>query len=401
MTGFEPTRERFNVLKACVIIPTYNNAATLGHVIKDVAGYTEHIIVVNDGSLDNTLEIIKAYPEVQLISYTNNVGKGWALRKAFKYAAEKKYEYAITIDSDGQHFAKDLPVFIQALEKHPNAIIIGARNMDQSSVPGGSSFGNKFSNFWFKVETGITSPDTQSGYRLYPLLPLQKMRFTTFKYEFEIEVLVKAAWKGLEVVSVPVTVYYAPAEERISHFRPFKDFFRISVLNTVLVLISFLYIKPRDFLLTLFSKKKMAKLLDEHLFNPHHSAQLKAMSVAVGIFMGIVPLWGFQLAIAIFLAIVCKLNKPLVIVAANISIPPMIPLIIFLSYKVGAVWMGPDALQIGFSNAITLSAIKQNLLQYIVGSITLAVAAAVIFGLLTFIFLKLIEKKQAVITKAE
>lgn len=401
MTGFEPTRERFDILKACVIIPTYNNAATLGKLIEDVAEYTTHIIVVNDGAVDNTLDIIKNYPLVQLISYEHNVGKGWALRKAFKYAVEKGYKYAITIDSDGQHFAKDLPVFIKALETYPNAIIIGARNMDQSSVPGGSSFGNKFSNFWFKVETGITSPDTQSGYRLYPLLPLHKMRFTTFKYEFEIEVLVKAAWKGIDIVSVPVTVYYAPKEERVSHFRPFKDFFRISVLNTILVLISFLYIKPRDFLLTLFSKKKMTKLLDEHLFNPHHSAQLKALSVAVGIFMGIAPVWGFQLAIAIFLAIIFKLNKPLVIVAANISIPPMIPVIIFLSYKMGAFWMGPQAMQIDFSNAITLTSIKNNLLQYIFGSFTLAVVAAFVFGILTFIFLKLIDKKQAVVTKAD
>ena len=175
------------------------------------------------------------------------------------------------------------------------------------------------------------------------------MRFITRKYEFEIEVLVRAAWKGVNVVSVPVTVYYAPKEERVSHFRPFKDFFRISVLNTILVLIAFLYIKPRDFIRTLFSRKKLKKLLDDHLFNPHHSAQLKAMSVAFGIFMGIIPIWGFQLVAAIFLAILFKLNKPIVIVAANISIPPMIPVIIFLSYKMGAFWMGANAMEIDFS----------------------------------------------------
>jgi glycosyltransferase involved in cell wall biosynthesis len=401
MTGFVSLKEKVDVLKACVIIPTYNNAATLAGVIEDVAQYSDHIIVINDGSTDNTLDIVTNYPVVQFISYTKNVGKGWALRKAFAYAADKGYKYAVTIDSDGQHFAKDLPAFIHKIDESPKAIIIGARNMGQASVPGGSSFGNKFSNFWFKVETGITSPDTQSGYRLYPLEPLKKMRFITRKYEFEIEVLVRAAWKGVDVVSVPVTVYYAPAAERVSHFRPFKDFFRISILNTILVLISFLYIKPRDFIRTLFSKKKLKKLLDDHLFNPHHSAQLKAISVAFGIFMGIVPIWGFQLAAAIFLAILFKLNKPLVIVAANISIPPMIPVIIFLSYKMGAFWMGANAMQIDFSSAITLDSIKKNLLQYIYGSITLAIVAGIAFGLLTFIFLKSIEKKQAVITKAE
>lgn len=388
-------------MKACVIIPTYNNAATLAAVIEDVAQYSSHIIVVNDGSTDNTVDIVKQYPAVQFISYVKNVGKGWALRKAFAYAAEKGYKYSITIDSDGQHFAKDLPAFINKLEEEPNAVIIGARNMEQASVPGGSSFGNKFSNFWFKVETGIASPDTQSGFRLYPLVPMKKMHFITRKYEFEIEVLVRLAWKGVKVIAVPVTVYYAPKEERISHFRPYKDFFRISILNTILVLISFLYIKPRDFIRTLFSKKRMKKVLDEHLYNPHHTPQLKAISVAFGIFMGIVPIWGFQLAAAIFLAILFKLNKPLVIVAANISIPPMIPVIIFLSYKVGALWMGDNAMQIDFSNNITILSIKKNLQQYILGSITLAVAAALVFGLVTFIFLKLIEKKQTVISKAD
>ena len=401
MTGFVSLREKVDVLKACVIIPTYNNAATLAGVIEDVAQYSEHIIVVNDGSTDNTVDIVKNYPAVQFISYPKNVGKGWALRTSFSYAAARGYKYVITIDSDGQHFAKDLPAFINKLEEEPNSIIIGARNMGQDSVPGGSSFGNKFSNFWFKIETGITSPDTQSGFRLYPLEPLKKMRFFTRKYEFEIEVLVRAAWKGVAVVSVPVTVYYAAAAERISHFRPYKDFFRISVLNTILVLISFLYIKPRDFIRTLFNKRKMKDLLDEHLFNLHHTPQLKAMSVAFGIFMGIIPIWGFQLVVAIFLAILFKLNKPLVIVAANISVPPMIPVIIFFSYKMGAVWMGANAMQINFSNAITLDSIKHNLLQYIYGSITLAIIAAVAFGLLTFIFLKLIKKKQVSATEGE
>ena len=401
MTGSVSLGEKVDDIKVCVIIPTYNNAATLAGVMKDVTGYINHIIVVNDGSTDNTVDIVNSFTSVQFISYSKNVGKGWALRKAFAYAIENGFTHAITIDSDGQHFAKDLPAFINKAKGNPNAIIIGARNMGQASVPGGSSFGNKFSNFWFKVETGISSPDTQSGYRLYPLQALKNMRFISRKYEFEIEVLVRAAWKGIDVVSVPVTVYYAPKDERVSHFRPYKDFFRISILNTILVLIAFLYIKPRDFIRTLFNRKKLRKLLDEHLFHPHHSPQLKATSVAFGIFMGIIPIWGFQLASAIFLAILFKLNKPLVIVAANISIPPMIPFIIYLSFKTGAFWMGNNAMQFNFSNSITLKSVKDNLLQYIYGSITLAIIAGIAFGLLTFIFLKLIDKKKAVVAKAD
>jgi len=239
-------RSTFHSHKICVIVPTFNNGTTIETVLKDLSQYTDQVVVVNDGSTDHTKEILERLP-VEVVGYNDNQGKGWAIRQGFKRAVELGYAYAITIDSDGQHFADDLPSFIEALSAHPQAIILGARNMDQHSVPGKSSFGNNFSNFWFWFETGLRLPDTQSGYRLYPLQLLRNFSFFTRKYEFEIEVLVRAAWSGIKIVSVPVKVFYAKKEKRISHFRPFWDFFRISVLNTVLVTITLLYIKPRDF----------------------------------------------------------------------------------------------------------------------------------------------------------
>jgi glycosyltransferase involved in cell wall biosynthesis len=394
MSPSSSVSESFDVHGVCVIIPTYNNAATIGAVIADVSDFTKNIIVVNDGSTDDTLSVIEKFPHVQLVSYPDNVGKGWAIRKGFELAAKLNYRYAISIDSDGQHFAKDLPLFMDKLADEYNAVIIGARNMNQASVPGGSSFGNKFSNFWFKLETGVKSPDTQSGYRLYPLQAVNKMRFFTRKYEFEIEVLVRVAWQGVKIVSVPVSVYYAPKEERISHFRPYKDFFRISVLNTILVLITFLYIKPRNLLRSIFIKKNFKQLLRDQLFHAQQSDQLKALSVCFGVFMGIVPIWGFQLVAAIFLAVLFKLNKALVIIAANISLPPMIPIIIFASYKTGALWMGEKAMQINFSKSISLESVKLNLEQYIFGSITLAIMAGAFFGLLTLVLLKCFNRKS-------
>ncbi|WP_317195763.1 DUF2062 domain-containing protein [Pinibacter aurantiacus] len=382
-------KKQADILGACVLIPTYNNAHTLGQVISDVLEYTDHVIVVDDGSTDDTKSILQSFTQIKVISYSPNKGKGWALRQGLKYATESGYRYAVTIDSDGQHFAKDLPVFLDKIEAEPDALLIGARNMDQESVPGKSSFGNRFSSFWFRVETGIKGPDTQSGYRLYPLKPLGKMHFFTRKYEFEIEVLVRAAWKGVKIDWVPVSVYYAPKEERVSHFRPFKDFFRISVLNTVLVLITFLYIKPRDFVKGIFDSQKRKQVWNDYFLVPGESDEIKAMSIAFGVFMGIVPIWGFQLAVAIFLAILFKLNKPLVIVAANISIPPMIPLIIFTSIKTGALWMGKNAVDISFTKSISLLTIQQSLKQYIVGSVTLAVVAGVFFGVLSYALLKI------------
>ncbi|RZJ27747.1 MAG: DUF2062 domain-containing protein [Chryseobacterium sp.] len=192
---------------------------------------------------------------------------------------------------------------------------------------------------------------------------------------------------------MPIKVYYAPKETRISHFRPFKDFSRISVLNTVLVFITFLYIKPRNFFRSIFRNRNWKQNLKEKLFDASESDALKAWSIGVGVFMGIVPLWGLQLIIAIALAFLFKLNKVLVVIAANISIPPMIPLVIFGSYQTGRWWMGDKAVDMPFSSKIDLETIKLNLLQYIYGSITLAILAGITFGLVTYIILKSSRRK--------
>lgn len=384
----EHIEQKFKDHRICVLIPTYNNAATLGQVIEGVGRYTRDIVVVNDGSTDETAEVLSRYPFLQVVSYPQNAGKGWALRQGFRYAVEQGgYNYAITIDSDGQHYPDDLPVFLEKLEGNPGALLIGARNMEQASVPGKSSFGHKFSNFWYWVETGIKAPDTQSGYRLYPVRRLNDMRFFTTKYEFEIEVIVRAAWAGIPVDFVPVKVYYAPKETRVSHFRPFRDFSRVSVLNTVLVVLTFLYIKPRDFFRSLL-KKNIRTHLKEAFNSVDETDEKKSLSIAFGVFMGIVPIWGFQLASAIAGAYLLRLNKPLVILFANISLPPAIPFILYLSYQCGAFWMGAHAGKLSFDNDISLQMIHENAVQYFYGGFTLAVLAALAFGVAAFLALK-------------
>lgn len=256
MNVIEATRQKINDLKVCVLIPTYNNHKTLQRVVDGVLQYTNNVIVINDGSTDTTPEILKQYSQIEVLSVYPNKGKGNALRVGFKKARELGYDYAITIDSDGQHFPDDIPVFIQNLEqaKQP-VLLIGNRNMNQDGIPKKSSFGNKFSNFWFWFETGIKLDDTQSGYRMYPLQYIPKRYFTN-KFEFEIEIIVRTAWNGVTVKNIPVNILYDPAE-RVSHFRPFKDFTRISILNTILVIITLLYIKPRDFFRS-FKKKALS-----------------------------------------------------------------------------------------------------------------------------------------------
>ena len=228
--------------RVCVIIPTYNNAGTIVQVISDVTAYCQDVIVVNDGSTDETADILQRLTvPVTLVSYPRNKGKGHALVKGFRKAKALGFTHAITIDADGQHFAADIPILINRMEEKPEAIIVGSRNLTEKNMPRQNTFANKFSNFWFRLQTGINLPDTQSGFRLYNLKALRLLSLITSRYEAEMELLVFAAWAGCPITSVNVRVYYPPVEERVSHFRPIYDFSRISVLNTFLCIGALFY----------------------------------------------------------------------------------------------------------------------------------------------------------------
>ncbi|GHC42354.1 DUF2062 domain-containing protein [Ulvibacter litoralis] len=387
------TKQRLTDLQCCVIIPTYNNHKTLKRVIDGVLNYTNAVIVVNDGATDSTETILQAYPQLTQIHLPKNKGKGNALQIGFNKAVELGYQYAITIDSDGQHFPSDIPVFVDALvaSEEKNILLIGARNMTQEGVPKKSSFGNKFSNFWFWFETGTSLDDTQSGFRLYPIQELKKRKFYTKKFEFEIEVIVKAAWSGTVVKNVPVNVLYDETE-RVSHFRPFKDFTRISILNTWFVIVTFLYIKPRD-LYRKYRKKGLKRFVMEDLLGNDDSPRKKALSIALGVFIGLSPFWGFHTLIVIFLAILFKLNKAIAFAFSNVSLPPFIPFVLYASSKMGQ-------FVLGIEYSYTMEEMTENfevlkhLKTYIVGSFSLALVASVVVGLLGFLILSIVQGKQ-------
>ena len=385
--------EKLKELKCCVLIPTYNNERTLSRVINGVLEYTDQLIIINDGSTDSTKEILTSYLEIEQIHFSDNKGKGVALQEGFKKANQLGYDYAITIDSDGQHYPEDIEVFVKEIELSPGSLLIGDRNMTQSGIPKKSSFGNNFSNFWFTFETGVKLTDTQSGYRLYPLKPLANLRYYTNKFEFEIEIIVRASWKGIKVKNVPIQVLYDESE-RVSHFRPFKDFTRISVLNTVLVLISLIYIKPRDFFRS-FKKKGFKRFFVENLLQNSDSNEKKAISIALGVFIGIAPFWGFQTVLVLFLAVALKLNKMIAFAFSNISIPIFIPLIIYGSIHLGA-FMLSERPAINTLNDINLNTIDVNshLTQYLLGSFSLAFLLALLFGLLGYVFCSLFSNNR-------
>jgi len=252
----------------CVIIPTYNNAGTIVDVVSRALVQCSDVIVVCDGCTDNTVELLNSMPEKpEILDFSTNQGKGAALKFGFRHALEAGFAYAITLDGDGQHFPEDIPVLLKANQKHPGALIVGERKgLDSVERSAGSKFANSFSNFWFAIQTGHHLRDTQTGYRLYPLKKLRGLSLLTSRYEAELELMVFASWHGVKLVSEPVNVFYPPREERVSHFRPGKDFTRISILNAVLCFFAVIYGLPLSLLRWLWSVLKTVYTLVFFIF---------------------------------------------------------------------------------------------------------------------------------------
>ena len=224
----------------CAVIPTYNNGGTVADVVRGVLRQGLPVLVVDDGSTDGTADKLAGL-DIKILRHPVNRGKGRALKTGLEAARTLGYRFALTIDADGQHDPADIPALVAAAGER--TLVVGSRNIAAEGMSSGSTFANRFSNFWFTVQTGRKLPDTQTGYRIYPLEDLPSLRLLTSRYEAELTLLVFSAWKNLRLVPVPVRVYYP--EDRVSHFRPFADFFRISVLNTVLCVLALVYGYPR------------------------------------------------------------------------------------------------------------------------------------------------------------
>lgn len=367
-----PWAERARRLGCAVVIPTYNNDRTLGGVIAGVRRYCADIFVVNDGSTDRTAEVLASTEGIRTIAYARNRGKGYALRCGLRAAREAGFRYALTIDSDGQHYPDDIARFIERIERRPDTLLIGARNLTADNMPARNTFANRFSNFWYLVETGRRLEDTQSGFRLYPLRQLGRLRSLCSRYEFEVEVIVRAAWRGVEVENIPVRVYYAPDGERVSHFRPLRDFTRISLLNSVLVLEALLFYYPWRFFRAL-TRENIRRFIRRNITRSPESNARLAAAMGWGVLCGILPIWGYQMIFAGLSAHFMRLNKLVAIVFSNISIPPMIPFILYGSYWLGGRITGlPVELTLA---EVTLRRMAECLAQYLAGSVALAVVA--------------------------
>jgi len=220
-----------------LVIPVFNHPDSVEGVLRGARLLGLPVFVVNDGSTDGTGEKIREMAGVTVLSHAVNRGKGAALLTGFTAAAASGASYAVTIDADGQHDPAQAVRLMAAVRPGERAMIVGCRQgMDDPAIPWTSRFGRKFSNFWVRVTGGPRVADSQSGFRLYPIPEVLQWQARARRFAFEVEILVLAARKGIPVREVPVSVDYRPGGKRISHFRPFVDFWRNTGIFTRLLL---------------------------------------------------------------------------------------------------------------------------------------------------------------------
>jgi len=217
-------------LQPAVIIPVYNHGRQITEVIRQTLSQGFPVFVINDGSTDSTASALAASEGITVLHHAVNQGKGAALLTGMKKALDRGCNLAITLDGDGQHNPEDIWNLLDTVEDGKRCITIGTRQgmFKSKNVPWTSRFGRKFSNFWVWTSGGPFLEDSQSGFRLYPLPETLELGVKARRYQFEVEVLVKARQRGIKVREAPVSVIYQAKGERVSHFRPWLDFWRNS-----------------------------------------------------------------------------------------------------------------------------------------------------------------------------
>ncbi len=220
--------------RALIVIPAYNEEATIEVLIESVLHLeATQLLVINDASSDNTASLLKEMQSkysFKVIENDHNQGKAACLWSGFDYAMKEKFDVVVTMDGDGQHRADDVPALLEAHQKYPQHLIIGARERNLKTQPLARFLANRFANFWISWAAGYGVQDSQSGFRLYPCMLLEKILDLKDKSEgfvFESEVIIEAAWQGhyTQVINIP-TIYHK--NRRASHFQPWQDIKKIT-----------------------------------------------------------------------------------------------------------------------------------------------------------------------------
>jgi len=231
---------------AVAIVPTYNNGRTLVGVLDRINNLGLPAIVVNDGSTDDTMQILAgwqkagvAFPTSRIVAeHSGNLGKAAALQTGFSIAKEAGHTHAVTIDSDGQLDPEQIPDLLRVAWNHPDDLVLGVRDASRLDYPIKSRWGREISNYLIWLECGKRVTDSQCGLRVYPLTMVDSLKCSTPRYGYETEIITRSVWAGWQIREVPVRCRYFPQGESMSHFCPWLDSARSLKMHMKLLLIS-------------------------------------------------------------------------------------------------------------------------------------------------------------------
>jgi glycosyltransferase involved in cell wall biosynthesis len=366
-------------------VPVFNNAATVRAVVAGCRSIMKNIIVIDDGSTDADVSALLSGLDVTVLRHDKNLGKGQAILTASRHIEQHGGEYMITIDADGQHDPRDIETFFPLMRVGGSELIIGSRDFDTENVPASSRFGRSFANFWLKVETGQTVDDCQSGFRAYPVRYLNQLRFKGNRYDFEAEVLAKAAWAGLQLISVPVTVMYPKPGERVSSFKPFLDNLRLTRIHSMLVgrrLIPLPHKKlVRDSATFDLSLLRHPGKVLKMLLLENATPEGLAMSAAIGIFLAVLPILFMHTLVILYVSVRLNLNKMVALNVQHLAMPPFIPA---LCIEVGY-YLRHGAWLTDLSFKTVFEQFSSRLYEWFLGSLIVGPLAAVLVGGLVYI----------------
>ncbi|NQU44957.1 DUF2062 domain-containing protein [bacterium] len=367
------------VTKVLLVIPTYNNRATLRGVVERALRIGPTVLVVNDGCTDGGPDTLEGLG-IARIDFPENRGKGAAILAAGRWAEERGFSHLVTIDADGQHDPADTPAVLRKIEEKPWAIVVGNRRFVGRDVPGSSRFGRVWSNLWLRIASGSTVADSQCGFRAYPIAALTRLRYSSCRYDFEVEVLIRAAWAGLALDSVDVSVHYPPREERVSHFDSFRDNARISrvyALSTMRALapwphrVRFRTPETENRLSWRRPLRSIKQLLRERT-----SPGEMALAVMLGIIAGALPIFGLHSVAILLLATLFRLNRVIAFNSQHLCMPPFVPA---LCIEIGYYLRHGE-----FLTELSLRTLGHEahlrLLEWLIGSLILGPALALVAG---------------------
>ena len=347
-------------MKPVVIVPTFNHGGTLTGVLDRLVPLGLPIIVVDDGSTDQTaarlaewirqhVRSLQSRVPLELRTHAHNRGKGAALKTGFAVASELGATHAVTIDADGQLDPADIPGLIEIARRNPNALVLGQRPAAMPGCPARCAIGRRATNLAIRAQCGLRITDSQCGLRIYPLKLTNSVRCVASRYSFEAEIIPRAVWAGFDVIPAPVQCHYFPPNERISHFRPWVDSLRQAWVHLRLLARA---IVPWPHHVVIVDQSKppgvdprpwwrrfLAWFNPVQCWREARAGDLGRLELAaalgIGVWIGTTPLFGLHVPLCAYFAWRLHLHPAAMILGSQVSLPP-----IAVVLAIASTWLG-------------------------------------------------------------